>query len=230
MNIRDIGKVILKFLIAIVTSIAIVSIATIIALNSRFVYKIMINKYNLVKETGVSAGNLIKDYNGLVNYLQNPFIESLKFDNFIMSSSGEIHFIEVKDIFINLIYISIIFILCIIIYLFFAKLLKNKNAISELVNNFNLSANILITSLVTLIILFIIDFSKVFIVFHKIFFKNNYWMFDPNTDPIINALPEELFMIYALIIISIVILFSVVIKMFYGRYKVKNNVGLNLNK
>lgn len=230
MNIKYIMNLLLKILIAIGTSISIISIATIMALNSTFVYKVMINKYNLVEATGVSADNLMKNYNGLINYLQNPFIEKLKFENFIMSTSGEIHFIEVKDIFTSLIYISIIFILGIVIYLFFAKLLNNKRAINQMIKNFNLSSNILITSLITLIILFIVDFSKVFIIFHKIFFKNDYWIFDPNIDPIINALPEELFMIYALIIIGIVILFSVIIKIFYRRYNVKDNVMLQENK
>lgn len=37
------------------------------------------------------------------------------------------------------------------------------------------------------------DFSKYFIVFHKIFFKNDLWILDPSTDLLINIVPEEFF-------------------------------------
>lgn len=221
MSIKVIGKMLFKLLVGIITSISIVSIATVIVLNSTFMYKIMINKYNLVEETGVSAENLMKNYNGLVKYLQNPFIEKLRFDDFTMSYAGEIHFMEVKHIFINLIYISIIFILGMIIYFFLQKLTKNKETIKSLINNFNLSANILITFFIVLGILFSIDFSKVFIIFHKIFFRNDYWIFDSATDPIINALPQEVFMIYAITILAILAVFSIIIKIVHIVYNSK---------
>ena len=221
MSIKVIGKMLFKLLVGIITSISIVSIATVIVLNSTFMYKIMINKYNLVEETGVSAENLMKNYNGLVKYLQNPFTEKLRFDDFTMSYAGEIHFMEVKHIFINLIYISIIFILGMIIYFFLQKLTKNKETIKSLINNFNLSANILINFFIVLGILFSIDFSKVFIIFHKIFFRNDYWIFDSATDPIINALPQEVFMIYAITILAILAVFSIIIKIVHIGYNSK---------
>lgn len=42
------------------------------------------------------------------------------------------------------------------------------------------------------------DFNKYFIIFHKIFFHNNLWMLDPNTDLLINIVPEPFFMDTAL--------------------------------
>lgn len=38
------------------------------------------------------------------------------------------------------------------------------------------------------------DFTKYFIVFHKIFFHNDLWMLDPSTDLLINIVPEPFFM------------------------------------
>jgi integral membrane protein (TIGR01906 family) len=64
-----------------------------------------------------------------------------------------------------------------------------------------------------------INFSKAFYVFHKIFFRNDYWIFDPNKDPIINALPEELFMIEAALIIILLLIFTLVIKVLYLKNK-----------
>lgn len=37
------------------------------------------------------------------------------------------------------------------------------------------------------------DFTKYFIIFHKIFFSNDLWMLDPRTDLLINIVPEPFF-------------------------------------
>lgn len=37
------------------------------------------------------------------------------------------------------------------------------------------------------------DFSRYFIVFHKIFFRNDLWLLDPSTDLLINIVPEPFF-------------------------------------
>lgn len=42
------------------------------------------------------------------------------------------------------------------------------------------------------------DFTKYFIVFHKIFFKNDLWLLDPSTDLLINIVPEPFFVDTAL--------------------------------
>ena len=50
------------------------------------------------------------------------------------------------------------------------------------------------TLLSTLAIIISTDFTKYFIVFHKIFFNNDLWMLDPSTDLLINIVPEPFFM------------------------------------
>ena len=203
---------ILKILMSIFTAISIIAIATIIALNLRFIYKFIIDKYNLVNITGVSVENLMNDYSGLINYLQNPFIETLKFKNFIMSPYGKIHFYEVKRIFITLIIIASIFIIITLIYVIICKVKGYKYFSRIIIRNLNLGSNALIMFFIILVTAYIIDFSKAFTIFHKIFFKNDYWVFDENMDPIIKALPEELFMIYGAIILGIIIILSITIK------------------
>lgn len=42
------------------------------------------------------------------------------------------------------------------------------------------------------------NFSKYFVVFHKIFFNNDLWILDPRTDLLINIVPEPFFMDTAL--------------------------------
>ena len=203
---------VLKILMGIFTAISIIAISTIIALNLRFIYKFIIDKYDLVNITGVSGKNLMNDYSGLINYLQNPFIEQLRFKNFAMSPYGEIHFYEVKRIFISLIIIALIFIIVNLVYAIVCKVKNNKHFMRKIIINLNSGSNILIVFFIVLVSAYIIDFSKAFIIFHKIFFKNDYWVFDENMDPIINALPEDLFMIYGAIILGIIIISSITIK------------------
>ena len=209
---------VLKILMGIFTAISIIAISTIIALNLRFIYKFIIDKYDLVNITGVSGENLMNDYSGLINYLQNPFIEQLRFKNFAMSPYGEIHFYEVKRIFISLIIIALIFIIGNFIYVIACKIKGYKYFGRRIIGNLNSGSNILIMFFIILVAAYIIDFSKAFIIFHKIFFKNNYWVFDENIDPIIKALPEELFMIYGAVILGIIIILSITIKVINKKY------------
>lgn len=206
-------SIIIKFIIGIFTTISIISISTLITLNATPVYRIIIERYDLVLKTGLTKGQLVKNYKILINYLQNPFIKKLKFENFIMSIHGEIHFHEVKNIFIMLMIISVIFILGILMYFILHKS-GNVNKINFL-DILNYSSNILVVFFISLIAAFFIDFSQVFVIFHKIFFRNDYWIFDPQLDPVITALPEELFMVFAIIVLSILIITAIIIKILY---------------
>ncbi|MFU7518064.1 DUF1461 domain-containing protein, partial [Clostridium sp. HCS.1] len=63
--------------------------------------------------------------------------------------------------------------------------------------------------------------SKAFVIFHNIFFNNDYWIFDERTDPIIKVLPEDVFMLYSLVIVALVIIAVIVYKLYYNYKKKK---------
>ena len=56
------------------------------------------------------------------------------------------------------------------------------------------------------------DFTKYFIVFHKIFFNNDLWVLDPRTDMLINIVPEGFFFDTAA---QIALVFAVIVGMFF---------------
>lgn len=210
---NNINKIIYGMLIAIFT----IGISTIAVLNSKFIYYYSIDKYGLDKLGNISKEMLIKDYSILIRYLQNPFIDKLNFNNFPMSVNGEIHFYEVKKIFLS------IYLITICIGLFFALsfiIKKIKGRKINLYKKLNYGANTLLVIIISLLSAMFIDFSKAFVIFHKIFFNNDYWIFDERTDPIIKVLPEEVFMLYALVIVALVII-AVVVYKFYYYYKKK---------
>lgn len=228
--IKDVSKYVIRLILGIISAISIVAIATLIILNSTWIYNIMIDKYNLVRSTGVAKAGLIKDYSGLIKYLENPFIDKLHFENFVMSPFGEVHFYEVKRIFIALIAIVIIFVLGVIVWIIFVKTNKYKLPKNALIKNLNLSSNILGIFFVVITACYFINFSWAFTVFHKIFFRNDYWIFDPAIDPIILALPEEFFMLCAGLILGILLISVIAIKWaYYKKVKIKSKNIIETN-
>ncbi|AVK48872.1 MULTISPECIES: TIGR01906 family membrane protein [Clostridium] len=197
-------------------AISIISIIVLSVLNTTSIYGYAIQRYKLNEYTGLSTEILMDNYKRVIYYVQNPFIKELKFNSIPMSEFGRIHFFEVKRIFIALYVFSIIFIGVII---FKALANKSNDLKKRLIANFNSGVNMMAVIFIFVGAISAKDFSKAFIYFHKIFFRNNYWIFDPRTDPIINALPEEFFMLELMSIIILLIVVTVVIKLLYIRNK-----------
>lgn len=213
---RKIIKLLINTVEGALISLLTIGISVIITMNLKSIYKYSIDKFNLVKLGGVSKDNLIKDFNGLISYLQNPFFKKLEFDNFIMSKNGEFHFYEVKKIFLNiylLVFIILIILLARVIYCRYKKIPMKWPSL------LNKGANGLIVIIAFLASVIVTNFSEAFIMFHKIFFNNDYWIFDEKTDPIISVLPEELFELYAIIILSIIIVSIIIYKGIYYKKK-----------
>lgn len=203
----------LHSIISIYIAIAFTAIVTILVTNMSFIYKLAINKLELSKISGVNNENIMSSYKAIIRYLQNPFIKNLELNHFNISKYGYIHFYEVKKIFIGLIIIAAIFIFSLLLVVFLTYKYKKINK-KSILRVFNRSFNILITFIVTIFVAINLDFSKAFEMFHKIFFRNNYWVFDPKTDPIIKVLPEEVFFTYGVIILLIISVTSIVGKIF----------------
>ncbi|MBD5429951.1 TIGR01906 family membrane protein [Lactobacillus sp.] len=130
-------------------------------------------------------GTIMKNYNQLMFYLLWPFKRILKMTNFPTSVKAAQHFYECKLLF-SLALIA--FIMGIIIFLF----LYRRKKLSYLHLK---SIEIVIFMLLPLVLLplAMTNFDQFFIVFHHLLFNNNNWLFDPNTDPIINVLTENFF-------------------------------------
>ena len=197
------SKVILLFLI-LNTSLFIITLSLSFAILFRPFYYYHINYLKLEEETNSSYNEIKTAYDDVIDYIvmNKPF----KTGNLKFSVEGKNHFMDCKRLFkTNFIVLGIslaILLLEIIIF-------KNKNPLKHSIAFYS-SCSILILFGSILFTTLIIGFEKSFILFHKIFFlgKDN-WLLDPNTDEIINILPEEYFKNCALLIISFIILISV---------------------
>ena len=63
-----------------------------------------------------------------------------------------------------------------------------------------------------------------FITFHQIVFRNNYWVFDYRSDPVINILPETFFM-HCFIMIVIIVITLAGLCLFYYYHKQKQIIN-----
>lgn len=71
-------------------------------------------------------------------------------------------------------------------------------------------------------IAFVIDFTRCFTIFHQIFFTNDLWIFDPDTDYMIRMLPEGFF---SDMVIRIVTTFIVLLILLWGMFFVLKRLG-----
>jgi len=200
-----------QYLIGLLVFVSLVSLVAIITLNLTFTYPWISRHFELDVITGFDHGTLFYNYRRIIHYTNWPWITTLYMPDFPMSETGEFHFWEVKVIFQVLQVISILFITWMMISL------RRK---WRLLKYFNAAANLTIIVFSILAGLMLIDFDFFFYWFHRAFFNNDYWIFNHRYDPIILALPAELFMIKGFIITGVLFLVATVVKiMFYLRKK-----------
>ena len=129
--------------------------------------------------------------------------------------NGKIHFEEVRDIFQN---VKILTIITGIISIIGAIIQIRKKEFKFLRN----SSILIIVMPVLLAIPIAINFNACFIMFHKIMFSNDYWIFNPEIDPVINMLPETFFMHMGVAILAIMLICSIVLQLIYRKLKTIN--------
>lgn len=197
------------------------STVEIIAFDTNF-YLEKYQKYDISRNTKISQNDLRDITDKLVNYLKdkedNLYIEK-NIDGEIKEVFGEkekLHMIDVKDLFIKGNNIRNIW-LVIIIISFIILIFKGKKSIG---NTLILSSVISFSFIGVLSLLMYIDFNKYFTYFHEIFFTNDLWLLNPQTDILIQMLPLQFFYSIATKIASTFILELIILIV----------IGLYLNK
>lgn len=215
------------FIIGIIFTLLFISIGVVFTINFRPLYYMDVRLQNIEAASGLTRDIILKNYNALIDYSSPFFHGSLNFPTLTASASGLSHFAEVKTLFTDF-YILGTFTLILGIIIIVQK--SRKKDYSYL-----LVSSITAVVLPLILAFFMsLNFDRTFIVFHKVFFHNSDWLFDPLTDPVINILPEAYFMHCALLIIITVLLFSLAFLITYiykkKHFSIKNrkNNGLKL--
>ena len=170
-----------------------------------------VSAMNLPEQTGWTYAEIVQAYNEMINFctLFTPFSTGVM----KWSEEGKAHFADVRALFVL---DAAILIIC-AVYLIVITVLNKKGKIrlARFCGHGASFYGAIIAVVVPVVIgsLAAIDFDRAFEVFHAIFFpgKTN-WMFNPNTDEIIQVMPEEFFRNCAILIgVSVVSISAVLI-------------------
>ncbi|EGT4968779.1 TPA: TIGR01906 family membrane protein [Clostridioides difficile] len=171
-------------------------------------YYFDIDYLNISELSGLSKDDIKLNYDYLIDYNLNKNVSEFKLPTLKSSPQGKIHFEEVRNIFQNINKL--------------AKLLLVVSLVGIILSVKNKNIKILKTTSITLIIMpllltvpILLNFEKLFIIFHKLLFRNDYWIFNPDLDPVINILPEEFFFHSGMMILILILLVSIVLFVMY---------------
>lgn len=209
-------KKVIKLLLALCLCLCISTAALKAAVSFKVLYYMDIKLLRIEARSELSYDEIKNTYSYIIDYLTDNKTGNLEIPNFNSSSQGVIHFKEVKKIIseMNIIFYSSLIIFFLILYL-------SRDYIDY---SFLKTASLLLLAFVsTLIIELAVSFDKTFTAFHELFFKNNYWLFDPVTDPVINILPEEFFYHCTIFMLMIIVIMSLFLIGIY-RYKYDGSV------
>lgn len=151
--------------------------------------------------SGLDKDIIVKNYDALIQYQSIFYQGPLQLPNFTMSMAGRIHFAEVKRIF-EVLQVMLIISGITSSILVFQQIRKKEYRFLRLTGILTIALPLLLAILVMM------NFDMAFIIFHKLVFRNDFWIFDFTTDPIISILPQDFFMHCFIMIIVIIILFS----------------------
>lgn len=203
----------LSILLALVLVLFIISAAVVVTLHFRPLYYWDIDLLNIVESSGYSREEIVQNYNVLIDYNSIFGPKELNFPTLAMSETGRIHFEEVKDVFLFFEITAIVAGVLSLAGILYRHFRRNSGYL--------LLAGILTVGIpAVLAVLIALNWDRVFVLFHKIVFNNDYWIFDAVTDPVITILPDTFFMHCALLILVLVVLGSVICLLLY-RYSKK---------
>lgn len=190
--------------------ISLLALGLYLAVNLRALYYLNISWNDIPAKSGYNAVVIRENYDALIDYCCPFFTGALSFPSLPSSASAISHFAEVKTIF-NIIYIAgaVSFIAAVTMFIF-----RHREGSFVYLRTCAICAAVLpvFVSLFSLI-----SFDTLFVLFHKLMFNNDDWIFDPATDPIIDMLPESFFAQCAILIAAVMLIGAGVVYFFYRR-------------
>lgn len=201
-----------KLLITTSLFLSIIIFSVKITLNFRQLYYFDIKYLNIEKYTHLNNAQIKSTYDYLIHYVNSK--EPLQFQIPLLPSSRDaiIHFEEVKNLFFML---NNLLFICSVIIIFGIYFMKKHKDFSPL----KWCSIFLLLSCLFVMTTFFISFDKTFDIFHEMFFHNNYWIFDPKTDPIITILPQEFFLHCSIFTLFLILCWSTLLLIIYRRLK-----------
>ena len=188
-------------LASVAVGVAILGTSVTVVLAARFSYPwFSAGRYNSHQLT---MAQMQANYDRIIEYSLFPWVRELHLETLPMSDAGAQHFAEAKDIFQIFVQGGL---LGLLVALVLGIVVRRRYRSAGFLTAGGIIA---LATPALLAIPLAINFERAFVVFHEIAFDNDLWIFDPAVDPIINYLPEALFMRNAFAILVVMIVLSV---------------------
>ncbi|MDR2833547.1 MAG: TIGR01906 family membrane protein [Streptococcaceae bacterium] len=165
----------------------VISGAALLTIHNRSLYQFVLHRENLGQHVGLSNEVVLKNYDILMSYMNNPFKEVLDMPDFPSSRQGLQHFAEVRVLFIFAIGV---FIVSTLLGIWYVLRMRREKTYWKLINLGKIS----MVAPIVLGLMSVMMFNQIFYWFHRLLFRNDYWIYDPKVDPIILVLPESYFL------------------------------------
>lgn len=191
-----------------ITAVFIICAAVTITLNCRPLYEADIARYSLSETTGMTKEEILENYQAVIDYNNLGGPDTLEFPTLSMSDGGRIHFEEVRRIFHAMQYAMII---CGALTVFAFVFTIRKRILS-----YRLWTGIFTIALPSVVgIMAALSWDSFFVLFHRIMFNNDYWIFDAATDPVITILPDGYFLHCLIMIVAIALALAAAFILWY---------------
>lgn len=192
------------------------------------IYQKEYEKYNVLSELDMEMDDVMYVTHEMMEYLRGnrqelsvtTIVEGREQDFF--NEQDRLHMKDVRDLFIGGLHVRtgsfLILLLSLILLAVFKADLRRI-----LSKSYQIMLGILAILILLLGISIVVDFSTVFTIFHKLFFDNDLWLFDPAQDYMIRMLPERLFYdmvirIGGVFVVSLMVL--QILSVIFGRKKI----------
>lgn len=205
----------LSILLSLILTLTLISLTVVLTLACKPLYYLDIHALHIPETTGYTISEIKANYDAVIDYSLSFGNAPLEFPTFPMSEGGRIHFEEVKNIFNLFKYMAIFGTLT-----GAAGILRQRRKQSY--GYLKLTAILTVALPAVIGATVALNWDWTFAAFHELAFNNDYWLFDPATDPIINILPDAYFLHCAVMILVLVILGSLICGLIYRRVQRKN--------
>jgi integral membrane protein (TIGR01906 family) len=207
----------LNLICSLFISIFIITSIIKLTINFKQLYYFDIDFLNIPKLSDMTKKDIKLNYDYLIEYNTKSSESDFKLPTLKSSAQGKIHFEEVRDIFQHINKINFITLIISILGVYISVKTKDIGILKY-------SGIVLIIMPIVLITPILMNFQSSFEVFHKILFDNDYWIFDPNLDPVINILPSEFFFHSGVLILMLILVFSLLMIFSYKRLKKRSSI------
>lgn len=196
--------------LSVVFMLLIISVSVTVTLNFRPLYYWEMGRLDLAEASGLTEEQIRRNYDALIDYNNFWGPDTLEFPDLRMSEGGRTHFEEVKRVFLLFEYMVPV---TLVLGVAGAVWCHRKRQFRWL----KYTALLTVLAPLALGLLIAVNWDRAFVLFHQVVFRNDLWIFDASTDPVITILPDTFFLHCAVMILALVVLGSGLCGFLYRR-------------